>query len=213
MQFADCLINNFVTLAKLPISSYLHTDVVYIARFLLGKYLFSNIDNILTGGIITETEAYKGTSDKASHAYSGTRTNRTEIMYGQGGVAYVYLCYGIHYLLNVVTADVNIPHAVLIRAIYPIIGTNEMLVRTGKTKVNNNLSNGPGKLTKALGIDLSINGASYQGSDIWIEDNKIAIKKMDIEAGPRIGVGYAGKDALLPYRFVFNYGDYIKKTH
>ncbi|NQU32754.1 MAG: DNA-3-methyladenine glycosylase [Bacteroidetes bacterium] len=200
-------------MAKLPISYYLHSDVVYIARSLLGKYLFSNIDNILTGGIITETEAYQGTTDKASHAYAGIRTNRTEIMYRQGGVAYVYLCYGIHYLLNVVTADLNIPHAVLIRAIYPTMGTNEMLVRTGKTKVDYNLSNGPGKLTKAMGIKKLHNGTSYHGNEIWIEDNKIAIKRMDIEAGPRIGVDYAGKDALLPYRFVFNYGDYIKKTH
>ena len=187
---------------KLPPSYYLNDDVVSIAKSLLGKYLFCNADRILTGGIISETEAYKGVNDKASHSYAGKLTDRTKIMYEKGGIAYIYLCYGMHYLLNVVTADINTPHAVLIRAIYPITGVNEMLIRTGKSKLDYNLTNGPGKLTKAMGITKKLNGASYQENDIWIEDHGIIINKDDIMTGPRIGVGYAEEDALLPYRFV-----------
>ena len=194
---------------KLPISYYLNDDVESLARSLLGKFLFSNINNKLTGGIITETEAYKGITDKASHAYGGRRTNRTGVMYKQGGISYVYLCYGVHYLLNVVTAEIDIPHAILIRGIYPITGIDHMLARTGKFKADYNLSNGPGKLTKALGVNMSQNGISFQGNKLWIEDRGIDIKSQDIKTTPRIGVDYAAEDSLLPYRYVLKYRDYI----
>src|SRR6185436_18626958 len=101
---------------------------------LLGKYLFTNFDGIFTGGIITETEAYNGVVDRASHAFGGRRTARTETMYGEGGTAYVYLCYGIHSLFNVVTNKKNDPHAVLIRAIYPTEGIDQMRIRRRRPK-------------------------------------------------------------------------------
>lgn len=194
---------------KLPQSYYLGDDVESIARSLLGKFLFTRIDSEITGGIITETEAYKGISDKASHAFGGKRTKRTEVMYNQGGVSYVYLCYGIHNLLNVVTAGVNTPHAVLIRGIYPLTGVNLMLNRTGKSKIDYNLSNGPGKLSRALGINANMNNVSYQSDNLWIEDKGIIVKTQDIKTGPRIGVGYAAEDASLPYRYVLIYQNYL----
>lgn len=186
---------------KLPKSFYLGDDVESIARLLLGKFLFSKINNEVTGGIITETEAYKGILDKASHAYGGKRTNRTEVMYSQGGISYVYLCYGIHHLLNVITAEADTPHAVLIRGIYPITGIEHMLKRTGKSKEDYNLSNGPGKLTLALGVDISLNGVSYQSDKLWIEDRGIKVRDHNIKEGLRIGVDYAEEDSLLPYRY------------
>lgn len=197
---------------KLPLIYYISNDVESIAKSLLGKYIFSNIDNKLTGGIITETEAYKGVVDKASHAYGGRRTRRTEVMFNKGGISYVYLCYGIHYLLNVVTAEIDIPHAVLIRAIYPIEGVEHMLTRTGKVDAGHGLTNGPGKLTKALGVNISQNGISFQGNELWIEDRGLDIKSEDIEITPRIGVDYAEEDALLPYRYKLTKKHYIKKT-
>jgi DNA-3-methyladenine glycosylase len=175
---------------------------VQIARELLGKYLFTNIDGIFTGGIITETEAYNGESDKASHAFGGRRTSRTEIMYARGGFAYVYLCYGIHSLFNVVTNRENIPHAVLVRAIYPVEGIDQMFLRRRSPKSNvEELCIGPGTVSQALGIHFRHTGKSLLENEIWIEDKGLAIPTEEIIVGPRVGVDYAGKDALLPYRF------------
>ena len=124
-------------MTPLPKTFYLRSDVVQIARDLLGKHLVTRMDGVISSGIICETEAYAGTTDKASHAFGGRRTERTEIMYAEGGCAYIYLCYGIHSLFNVVTNSMNIPHAVLIRGIIPVIGMDEMVRRSGKTKVTN----------------------------------------------------------------------------
>ncbi len=195
---------------KLTPAFYQNEQVVMLARSLQGKYLFSNINNRLTGGIITETEAYAGIGDKASHAYNGRRTARTETMYREGGVSYVYFTYGMHHLFNVVTGKKDVPHAILIRAIFPLTGCDHMLMRTGKKKVNYQLTNGPAKLTKALGITKEHNNINLNGNIIWIEDRGIEINKNDIKATPRIGIDYAGEDALLPYRFVFDYRKYIK---
>ena len=137
---------------KLTRFFYTRTDVVLIAKELLGKYLFTNFDGIFTGGIITETEAYNGVIDRASHAFGERRTARTEIMYSEGGTAYVYLCYGIHSLFNVVTNKKNNPHAVLIRAIHPTHGIEHMLRRRKMPRFKKNLSDGPGKVSEALGI-------------------------------------------------------------
>ena len=189
---------------KLPESYYLQENVVEIAKDLLGKSLFTKIDGKLTGGIITETEAYAGITDKASHAYNGRRTDRTEIMYRKGGVSYVYFTYGMHYLFNVVTNNKDIPHAVLIRALFPLEGIKTMLKRTGKTKVDYNLTNGPAKLCKALGITKKQNGLSLSGDIVWIENRGFKPEKNIIKSTPRIGIDYAGEDALLPYRFVLD---------
>ncbi len=195
---------------KLPASYFQSEEVVRLAKDLLGKYLYSNINNTLTGGIITETEAYAGITDKASHAYNGRRTARTETMYQQGGISYVYFTYGMHHLFNVVTGKKEVPHAILIRAIYPLTGCETMLKRTGKHKINYQLTNGPAKMTKALGINKNHNGISLTGNIIWIEDKGISVHKNHIKATPRIGIDYAGEDALLPYRFILDYKKYIQ---
>lgn len=186
----------------IPTEFYLRDDVLEISQDLLGKVLMTHIDGLYTGGIITETEAYKGPEDKASHAFGGRRTKRNEVMYHHGGVAYVYLIYGIHAMFNIVTNNRDVPHAILIRAIKPLIGIEHMLKRRGKAKITPSLTKGPGTLTEALGIDTIHNGLSLTGPTIWLEDHHIAIKKKEIIKKPRVGIDYAGDHAHLPWRFI-----------
>ncbi len=195
---------------KLPVSYYRQKDVVALARSFLGKFLMTNIDGTLTGGMITETEAYAGVTDRASHAFGGLRSKRTETMYREGGISYIYLCYGMHHLFNIVTNKKDIPHAVLVRGIFPFTGLEKMQKRTGKTTSGYELSNGPGKLTKALGIIRRLDGTDLTGDTIWIEDRGVHCQDSDIVTSARIGVDYAEDDALLPYRFTLNYKNYIK---
>lgn len=182
-------------------SFYANDNVVSVARELLGKVLCTSLGDGMTSAIIVETEAYEGITDKASHAYGGRRTKRTEPMFGPGGRAYVYLCYGIHHLFNVVTNQQGIPHAVLIRAGEPLSGTGLMLQRRSKSKPDKTLLAGPGSLAKALGITTDHTGLSLTQGEIWIEDQGFEIDNDSIVVGPRVGVDYAGKDALRPYRF------------
>jgi DNA-3-methyladenine glycosylase len=184
---------------KLKKTYYLQEDVVKLARDLVGKVLVTKTGKILTSGIITETEAYNGIIDKASHSYGGRRTSRTEVMYAEGGVSYVYLCYGIHNLFNIVTNVKEVPHAVLIRAIQPLNGLPHILKRRNSKIITKNLCVGPGKVTKALNITLKQNAISLIGNTIWLEDDNI--KPKSTLCGPRIGIDYAGEDANLPYRF------------
>lgn len=186
---------------KLEREYFLSTDVTGTARSLLGKVLVSKIGNRITSGIITETEAYAGITDKASHAYEGRRTSRTEVMFREGGTAYIYLCYGIHSLFNVVTAPEGIPHAVLIRGIIPLAGANLMLRRRGLKKSDPTAFSGPGKVSQALALLFSETGTDLTGNRIWLEDQNIVVHPSLISATPRIGVDYAGEDALLPWRF------------
>jgi DNA-3-methyladenine glycosylase len=197
-------------LALIPKSFYQRPDVVLIAKELLGKYVFTCFEGKLTGGIITETEAYAGVTDKASHAFGGRRTDRTEIMFREGGTAYVYLCYGVHSLFNIVTHQQDIPHAILIRGIYPTAGLDIMLSRTGKAAVNKDFCAGPGKVSKALGIHYSHSGLDLYSDQIWLEDKNIIVKADEIYSGKRIGVDYAGEDSLLPYRFIYTKYQKIK---
>lgn len=182
---------------------FLNGDVVFLAKDLLGKYVFTEIDGQIAGGIITETEAYRGTTDRASHAFGGRRTQRNEMMYARGGVAYVYLCYGMHHMLNFVSNEEEVPDAVLIRGILPTHGEELMLKRTGKPKCTPSISDGPGKVCKALGISLLQNGCPLNSDTLWVEDRGVVVPEGAIQCGPRIGVDYAGEDALLPYRFVW----------
>lgn len=191
---------------KLPARFYRDEDVVAIARALLGKVLCTSFDGLVTRALITETEAYAGVGDRASHARGGRRTRRTEPMYAAGGIAYVYLCYGMHHLFNVVTGPEGVPHAVLVRAGVPIEGLATMLERRGRPKAGRALLSGPGSLARALGIRVVHSGASLRGRDIWIEDHGVAVDQSAVRSGPRIGVDYAGPDALLPYRFVMEPG-------
>jgi DNA-3-methyladenine glycosylase len=186
--------------AKLTNSFYQQEDVIFLARSLLGKVLCSNIGSKLTSGRIVETEAYAGITDRASHAYGGRNTKRTQTLYEAGGIAYVYLCYGMHALFNVVTHKKGTPHAVLIRAIEPLQGAEIMLQRRGKKNIDPSLCSGPGTLTKALGISTKLNGTSLLGNTLWIEECEMPTTA-EITASPRIGVDYAKEDALLPWRF------------
>jgi DNA-3-methyladenine glycosylase len=188
--------------ARLKLPFFLQSDVVSVGRQLLGKHLFTRIDGgPLTGGIIVEAEAYAGPEDWASHAHGNRRTPRTEVMYARGGVAYVYLCYGIHSLFNVITNEAEVPHAVLIRAIEPTHGLETMLERRRMNALARNLAAGPGALSQALGIRCGHSGLSLLGREIWLEDRGARVPPRAIVAGPRVGVGYAGADAKRPWRF------------
>jgi len=187
---------------KIPEHYYRNPDTVAMARDLLGKVLCTNIGGSYTAGVITEAEAYCGGQDKACHAYNYRRTARTETMFAPGGVAYVYLCYGIHHLFNVVTNVADEPHAVLIRGVQALEGIDHMLARRKQPKLSKRLSAGPGTLSQALGIHTSQTGTSLQSDIIWLEDRGIEIGDNQVTVGPRIGVDYAGEDAKLPYRFL-----------
>ena len=190
-------------MSKLSADFYQRDDVLLISRELLGKVLCTNFHNKLTSGIIVETEAYGGITDKASHAYGGRRTKRTETMYAKGGSAYVYLCYGIHHLFNVVTNVEGVPHAVLIRAVQPLDGIDIMLRRRNLENISNRLTAGPGILSQAMGISVQISGQSLLDKQIWIEnrENNNPLKDFNIISRLRVGVQYAGKDASNPWRF------------
>jgi DNA-3-methyladenine glycosylase len=194
---------------KLPASFYHRTNVVTIAKELLGKLLVTTFNGELTAGRIVETEAYNGVVDKASHSYGGRRTNRTETMYAPGGIAYVYLCYGIHHLFNVVTNTQDTPHAILIRAIEPVTGIDIMLHRMKKEKADHTIGRGPGNVSKALGISVVHTRLSLLENEIYIADDGAIIKPAQIATGPRIGIDYAAEDALLPYRFYVKGNPYV----
>lgn len=199
---------------KLSHSFYNRNDVVTIAKELLGKVLVTSFDNRITSGRIVETEAYAGEVDRASHAYGGRRTARTSVMYGSSGTAYVYLCYGIHHLFNIVTNAENIPHAILVRALEPLEGIPVMLERTGKKKIDFTLTKGPGNVSKALGITTGDTGVSLLGDLIYIASDGYRLPAVKIIATPRIGVDYAGEDALLSYRFIVKDNPYVSgKKH
>ena len=193
---------------KLPLSFYLRKDVLQISKELLGKVLTTNFDGQLTSGRIVETEAYEGELDKASHAYKG-RTTRTEVMFGSGGRAYVYLCYGIHQMFNIVTAIRGTPHAILIRAVEPLLGKDIMMKRTGKKNWDDKIASGPGKVGKALGFHTSQCGLSLDSDELYIADDGYKVNETDIVSSPRIGVDYAGEHAEWHYRFYLKESNYV----
>jgi DNA-3-methyladenine glycosylase len=197
------------TIKKLDNSFYDRPDVVRVARELLGKVLVTELEGGRTSGRIVEVEAYNGVVDRASHAWSGRRTRRTEVMYREGGTAYVYLIYGIHHLFNVVTNKKDIPHAVLVRALEPLEGIPLMLKRTGKVQLDHSLTRGPGNLSKAMGLATLHTGYSLFEGEIYIGDDGRRVRPAEIVATPRIGVDYAGPDALLPYRFFEKGNPYV----
>lgn len=186
---------------KLSLKFYKRKDVVAIAKELLGKVVVTNIDEKITSGRIVETEAYVAHVDKASHAFGGKRTVRNEHMYAAAGTAYVYICYGMHQMLNVVTNDKDVPDAILIRAVEPLQGIDTMLQRTGKPKLDFTLTKGPGNVGKALGIFKHHSGLHFLDDEIYIADDGFKLKENEIGISGRIGVASAGQDALLPYRF------------
>lgn len=195
----------------LPKSFYQGEDPVIIAQALIGKVLVTTIDGLRTSGIITESEAYFAPTDRASHAFNYRRTPRNEMMYADAGTAYVYICYGIHRLFNIVTAGVNVPHAILIRAVEPLENPEMQMHRRNTIKLNPSLTSGPGSLSLALGITMDDNACIlYQPkSKIIIEDHHINIDPQDIIATPRIGVESSRESALLAYRFVWKQSKFI----
>lgn len=194
---------------KLEESFYQRKNVVEVARDLLGKELLTKINRKITGGIIVETEAYSFT-ERGCHAYNNKKTKRNEVMFEPGGVSYVYLCYGIHHLFNVVTNQSGLADAVLIRAIEPTQGQSIMLNRCNQKSINH-LTSGPGKLTKALGILRDHNGTDLLGNTVWIDDIGYKLKPTQIRASARIGIDYAGSDAKLPWRFTIKNNPWISK--
>ena len=197
---------------KLPISFYTKDNVVGISKELLGKYLCTHIDGRYTCGMIVETEAYSGINDKACHAHLNRRTKRTEIMYATGGVAYVYLCYGIHHLFNIITNVKKQADAILIRAIEPTDGLDVMLQRRKMDELAPKITAGPGTVSQALGINKTHYGESLFANKIWLEDRGVEINDSAIIASPRVGVAYAEEDALLPWRFRIKGNIYTSKA-
>lgn len=194
---------------KIPIAFYKRKDVVAIAKELIGKIVVTNFNGLTTSGRIVETEAYVAHVDKASHAFGGKRTSRNEHMYSPAGTAYVYICYGMHQMFNVVTNDKDIPDAVLVRAIAPMEGVDIMLQRTGKTKADFTLTKGPGNVGKALGIFKKHSGLHLLDDEIYLADDGFKLKETDLGISGRIGVASAGADALLPYRFYVKGNKYV----
>ena len=188
---------------KLSKKFYQSNDVVQISKDLLGKVLVTKFNNKITSGKIVETEAYRAPDDKACHAYNNRKTNRTKTMFEAGGIAYIYLCYGIHHLFNIVTSTEGNAHAVLIRAIEPLDNVELMLKRRNFSTPKPQLTAGPGVLTKALGISTANNGLdlSKKNSSIWVEDRGFEVEKSSIIASPRVGVAYAEECATWPWRF------------
>ncbi len=199
---------------RLPRRFYTRPDVTAVARDLLGTLLVvPAADGTRVSGMIVETEAYCGFEDRASHAYNGRRTARTETMYQVGGTAYVYFVYGMHYQFNVVTNTVNVAHAVLVRALEPIEGV-EIMRQRRSMQANMNLTNGPGKLCQALAIDRSYDRADLLGARVWIEApiRPIGLGPGEICVGPRVGVDYAGEWAAEPLRFWIAGNPYVSRS-
>jgi DNA-3-methyladenine glycosylase len=193
---------------KLDLSFYLRHDVETIAKELLGKVLVTRWNKELTSGRIVETEAYAGETDRASHASKG-RTPRTEVIFGKGGTAYVYLCYGIHQMFNIVTNKEGTPHAILIRAVEPLEGIDIMLKRTGKKKQDHTLTRGPGNVGKAFGFHTSQCGVSLTGSQVFIADDGYELNPQLLGLSPRIGVDYAGDHAGWHFRYFIKGNPYV----
>lgn len=190
---------------------YLNPDVVGLAKSLLGKILVSKVDNHITSGIIIETEAYKAPEDRASHAFNNRRTPRTSTMFMEGGHAYVYICYGIHHLFNIITAVEGIPHAILIRALEPLDGLDHMLIRRKMSALNYTITKGPGSLSQALGITQNLNATKLydRKSPIQLFESNQMYSDSQIGISKRIGVESSGESASLPYRFYVKGNVYV----
>jgi DNA-3-methyladenine glycosylase len=194
---------------KLPFNFYKRKNVVAIAKELVGKIVVTKFDGLTTSGRIVEAEAYVAMIDKASHAFGGRRTAKNEHMYASPGTAYVYICYGMHQMFNIITNEKDVPDAVLIRAVEPLEGINIMLQRTGKEKLDFTLTKGPGNVGKALGIFKKHSGLHLLDDEIYLADDGFELKENQIGISGRIGVASAGADALLPYRFYIRGNKYV----
>jgi DNA-3-methyladenine glycosylase len=188
---------------------YNRKNVVQVARDLLGKILITQLDGYRSSGRIVETEAYAGVEDRASHAFGSKRTARSEHLYGDPGTIYIYICYGMHHLFNVITNKKNIPHGVLIRALEPMEGVEHMLKRTGRLTSDFTITKGPGNLSRAMGMTKLQSGGNVFSEEIFIADDGLRYKKNEIIVTKRIGVEGAREDADLPYRFIVKGNPYV----
>jgi DNA-3-methyladenine glycosylase len=196
--------------AKLTREFYTRGNVLTVSRDLLGKLLVvPGADGQRVSGMIVEVEAYRGPEDRASHAYGGLRTRRTETMYREGGIAYVYFVYGMYYQFNVVSNVTDTPHAILVRALEPVEGIDVMRERRHQHP-DHNLTNGPGKLCIAMGIDRDLNGADLLGDRVWLEEFQ-TISPRRIAKGPRIGIDYAEEWIDKPWRFWIRDNSYVSR--
>ena len=194
---------------EIGLDFYQRKNVVKIARDLVGMVLYTRINGLLTGGMVVETEAYSW-KERGCHAYGSKLTSRNAVMFKMGGHAYVYLCYGMHHLFNIVTNVEGVAEAVLIRALEPVEGLEIMKMRRGRSVSLKHLTSGPGKLTKSMGIDRSLNGKVLGDDEIWLEDvRKGRGGKIDVTR--RIGIDYAGEDAKLPWRFSLRGNQWVSK--
>ena len=198
---------------KLPLSFYQRDDAVLIARELLGKHIFTSIGGVTTGGVIVETEAYQGPEDRGSHAYNHRKTPRNEMMFSAGGVVYMYICYGIHDMLNIVTGKNGVSHAVLVRAIEPRIGIDVMRQRRDLFTDDTHLGRGPGALAKALGLVKAHNGISLLEDTIWLEDRNEELHDSDVIASARVGMNFDGPYKTIPWRFYVRGNRNVSKPH
>jgi DNA-3-methyladenine glycosylase len=199
-------------LARLERDFYTRADTLRVARELLGKRLVvPAASGVRVSGRVVEVEAYLGAEDRAAHSFGGRRTRRTETMFSVGGTAYVFFVYGMHHQFNVVTGPEGQPHALLVRAVEPEEGIELMWERRPVSK-ERELTSGPGKLCRALGIDLSFDGEDLTaGRRVWLEETGIEFKSDEIATGPRIGVAYAAEDALKPWRFWVKDNEYVSR--
>ncbi len=196
--------------SKLSREFYTRSNVVTVARELLGTLLVVRATHgRRVSGIIVETEAYRGPKDRAAHSYGGRRTKRTEPMYGNGGTAYVFFVYGMYYQFNVVTNAADIPHAVLIRAVEPVEGI-ELMRKRRQGQTDRNLTNGPGKLCIAMGIDRRLDGADLLSNRVWLEEGH-KIGRSQIASGPRIGIDYAQEWVDKPWRFWIKNNPFVSR--
>jgi DNA-3-methyladenine glycosylase len=195
---------------KLPRAFYLH-DTVTVARSLLGCVLWRRLGHELLAARLVEVEAYLGANDSASHARRGLRSPRNESMYLEGGHAYVYFTYGMHWCVNVVTQESDIAEAVLLRAAEPVRGIDTMRKRRPKAKRDRDLMNGPGKLCSALAIDKSIDGQPLDGKALWLAPRDIEVREEDIAVSHRIGVENSGEAARWPLRFYLRGNAYVSR--
>lgn len=198
---------------KLTLDFYCREDVVQVASDLIGKELYSNVGGHLCAGTIVETEAYRGPEDRASHAFNNRRTPSNEIMYSSGGKVYMYICYGIHDMLNIVTGAEGCSHAVLIRALEPHTGIEHMRERRNLFNNDRRLCQGPGSLAKAMGLNKSHNGTDILSDMIWIEDSGNSYSTDEIKASARIGLNFEGPYKSIPWRFCLRGNIYVSRAY
>lgn len=187
---------------KLGLDFYQRPDVLQIARELLGKHLYTNINGVITAGRVVETEAYRHEGDHSLALHLQRKRRQAQGLYQPGGHAYIYTVYDRHALFNLTTHDAAHPDAVLIRAVEPLVGIEEMLRRRGLGALVRGLTAGPGVLSQALGITPALSGTALNGDALWFEDHGEPVADADVLASARVGLAYAGPEAAgLPWRF------------